>query len=404
MGKERGKLPRGVTVRENKSGESIQIAFTYMGMQCREIIALPGTRKNINYASNLLGEVKGAIEREIFQYEKYFPNSAKLKMFGRSVNTNKTIGEYLDDYQQSSIKRGLSPSTIEGYRKLKLSLSELHDLPVRRLTSSRLKQFVKESGNSPKTLRNKFSYMRSALAEAVTDGIVSINPVDGIKLSNYVEKDNKVDLQNEHKDIQPFTPDEIERIYKHCKADEINIVKLVFNTGLRSSEWSALKWDHVDFDCRTINIKTAIVHGIEKGTKSKSGKRTIPLNDVALSALRDQMPKSYLLGEYVFSKNSRAPVQFRNGDLNRINPDSFRKHRWTRILKEAGVEYRYPYQMRHSYATRHISEGANLWQLANWMGHSSPEMVFNHYGKFIEAYQKKSEQNHTVITRKKIKK
>lgn len=400
MGKERRVLPRGVTIRSNKSGESIQIAFTYMGMQCREVIALPATRKNINYASNLLGEVKGAIERQSFQYAKYFPNSAKLKLFGDTTDSNKTIEAYLNDYQQAAVKRGLSPSTLEGYRKLKLSLSELHDMPVKHLSASRLKQFINDSSNSPKTLKNKFSYLRSALAEAVTDGIVEINPIDTIKLSNYTEKNNKVNLQDEHFDVQPFMPEEIERIYKHCKEDEINIVKLAFNTGLRSSEWSALKWSNVDFDKKVINVKTAIVLGIEKGTKSKAGKRTIPLNDDALNALRNQMPKSYLLSEFVFSKNRKTPVQFLSGELNRINPDSFRKHRWLKILKRAGVEYRYPYQMRHTFATKHISQGINIWQLANWMGHSSPEMLFKHYGSFIEAYQNETEQNHTPITHK----
>lgn len=398
MGEKRRVLPRGITVRVHKSGESIQIAFTYMGMQCREVIPLPATRKNINYASNLLGEVKGAIERNTFQYAKYFPNSSKLKLLGQSVDSNKTILEYLDDYQQASVKRGLSPSTLDGYSKLKSALSDIHDLPVKNLTPARLKQFIKESGNSPKTLRNKFSYLRSALAEAVTDGIIDINPVDTIKLSNYVEKNNKVDHLDEHEDVQPFSPDEVERIYKHCREDEINIVKLVFNTGLRSSEWSALRWSNVDMDAKLIHIKTAVVLGIEKGTKSKAGKRTIPLNSEAMSALRDQMPKSYLMGEFVFSKYRKAPVQLLNGDLNRINPDSFRKHRWGRILSDAKVEYRYPYQMRHTFATRHISEGINLWQLANWMGHASPEMLFRHYGKFIEAYQKKIEQIHTPIT------
>jgi len=397
MGKERRLLPRGVTIRANKNGESIQIAFTYSGMRCREVLPLPPTRKNINFASNLLGEVKGAIERGIFQYAKYFPNSPKLKLFGETVNANKTVKEYLDDYQQDAIKRGLSPSTLVGYQKLKSSVSELHDLPVKLLTASKLKQFVKASGNSPKTLRNKFSYMRSALAEAITDGVVEINPIDTIKLSNYTQKNNKVNLKDEHDDVQPFSPQEIENIYAHCRADEINIVRLAFNTGLRSSEWSSLKWDNVDLDNRQLHVRTAIVHGIEKGPKSRSGKRTIPLNDEALKALRDQMAHSYLMRGYVFAKRNAAPVQLLNGELNRVDPDSFRKHRWTRILSDAGIPYRYPYQMRHSFATRYISEGINTWQLANWMGHSSPEMLYKHYGSFIEAYEKKNEQKDTSI-------
>jgi integrase len=369
-------------------------------MRCRETISLPPTRKNIQYANNLLGEIKGAIERDTFQYARYFPNSKKLNILGKAVAENKTIGDYLDDFQASAVKRGLSPSTLTGYYKLKLALRELHALPVKQLTPARLKQFVKESGNSPKTLRNKFSYLRSALAEAVTDGLINTNPVDGIKLSNYVEKDNKLDLDDNHRDVKPFSPDEIGRIYKACKPDEINIVKFAMCTGLRPSEWSSLKWPDIDLDNAIVTVKGAIVHGIEKGTKSKAGRRVVPLNQDALSALRSQMEQSYLAGSYVFAKKSKAPVRFLNGELNRINPDSFRKHKWTKILDRAKVEYRYPYQMRHTFATSHISSGVNLWQLANWMGHSSPEMLFRHYGKFMEEHESKAQYNDTLKTQK----
>lgn len=395
-----GNLPRGVTVRENKSGQSLQIAFTYSGMQCREPISLPANRRNINYASNLLGEIKGAIERNAFKYAQYFPNSTKAKLFGGASNNDKTILEYLNDYQQAAIIRGLSPSTIDGYRKLKNSLKELHELPVRHLTSARLKVFITQSNNSSKTLRNKLSYLRSALAEAVTEGVIDINPINSIKMSNYTSKNNKINLDNENDDVTPFLPYEIEKIYEACRGDEINIVKLVMNTGLRSSEWSALKWSDVNIENKEISIKRAMVQGVEKCPKTKAGRRTIPLNEIAMSALLDQMSKSYSMNEFVFTKSNKTRVQLPNRELNRINPDSFRKHRWGRIIKEAGIKYRYPYQMRHTFATMHISTGTNLWQLAKWMGHSSPEMLFNHYGNFIEEHQTKTKEIHTSITQK----
>ena len=396
MGEKRRQLPRGVSVRKHKVGETLQIAFTYSGMQCRETIKIPPTKRNINYASNLLGEIKNHIERNTFDYGAYFPNSKKLLTLGLTVNSNKLVIDYLDDYQQAAIKRGLSPSTIEGYRKLKLSIRELHNVPVKLLTPARLKQFVQASSNSTKTLRNKLSYMRSALSEAVTDGLVSVNPIDGVNLSNYTQKDNKVGLDRSHEDIKPFTPKEIGAIYNNCTGSDLSIIKLAFNTGMRNSEWSSLKWDNVDFDNKVIHVKTAIVHGIEKTTKSKSGLRTIPLNEDALSALREQMVLTYVGGHYVFSKKSRAPVQLQNGELNRVNPDSFRKHRWTKILKLAGVQYRYPYQMRHTFATMHISQGVNLWKIANWMGHASPEMIFKHYGMYIDEHETKNKNIHTI--------
>jgi len=36
--------------------------------------------------------------------------------------------------------------------------------------------------------------------------------------------------------------------------------------------------------------------------------------------------------------------------------------------------------------TRHISQGANLFWLASQMGHKGPEMLFRHYGAYLEEY------------------
>tara|TARA_X000001388_G_scaffold60537_1_gene45927 strand:+ start:15967 stop:17205 length:1239 start_codon:yes stop_codon:yes gene_type:complete len=398
MDKKWGAMPRGVTIRTGANGPRIQINFTFKGVRCRELLKVPVTKPNIKYAANLLGEIQNKIERETFRYADYFPTSSKLKIFGGAVDRGKVVGAYLEDYLAAVRKRGLSPSTIKGYDKLSTSLSELHPIPVTELSPALLKKFVLKSGNSPKTLRNKFSFLRTALAEAVTDGLVSTNPIDGVKLSNYVEKNNKVDLDGDHEDIDPFTPAEVEAIYKHCRPEELNIVELVFNTGMRPSEWSALKWDEIDFVHKTLVVKAAIVHNEMKGPKSRAGKRSLPLNVAALTALNRQKQLSFLARGFVFPKNLNIGPELPNGELNRVNPDSFRKHKWSRILTAAGVRYRYPYQMRHTFATRHISEGMNLWQLANWMGHSSPEMLFRHYGRFIEDYQKK-EQNGTNTAR-----
>lgn len=395
MGKEWGQLPRGITVRDNASGQRIQLAFTYKGARCRELLKIPVTKTNIKYAANLLGEIQNSIERQTFSYADYFPESPKVKRFGLVADKSKTVGDYLDEYQMGCIKRGLSPSSIDGYRKLKLSLEALHEIRVIDLTPATLKDFVLKSGNSPKTLRNKFSYLRSALAEAVTEGLVLINPIDTIKLSNYVQKDNKVNNKGTHNDVDPFKPTEINAIYKACNEEELNIIQFVFNTGMRPSEWSALKWTDIDFVNKQVNVTTAIVVGQTKGTKTKAGRRSIPLNDIALSALNRQKAITFMFNDFIFVK-SKTRVQLPSGEMNRINPDSFRKHIWSRILQLAGVRYRYPYQMRHTFATMHISNGVNLWEIANWMGHASPEMLFRHYGSFISEFNK----NDTLVTRK----
>ena len=69
------KLPRGVTIRRGKNSESLQIAFTYRSIQCRESLHMPATAGNIRYADRLRNEVLAEIERDTFNYQKKFPES-----------------------------------------------------------------------------------------------------------------------------------------------------------------------------------------------------------------------------------------------------------------------------------------------------------------------------------------
>ena len=43
---------------------------------------------------------------------------------------------------------------------------------------------------------------------------------------------------------------------------------------------------------------------------------------------------------------------------------------WKRILLRAGVRYRYPYQMRHTYASMMLQAGESVMWVAQQMGHT----------------------------------
>lgn len=57
--------------------------------------------------------------------------------------------------------------------------------------------------------------------------------------------------------------------------------------------------------------------------------------------------------------------------------DAIRKKAWVPTLRKAGIRYRNPYQTRHTFATRHISQGANLFWLATQMGHKGRKYYFD---------------------------
>lgn len=374
---EKKQMPRGVTIRKHKLKETINITFTYKGIRCREPLGLPVTNGNINYASRLLGEIQNKIEREIFHYADYFPNSNKLKIFGKIID-GVTVKDYLDEYLNACIDRKLSPSTIDGYKKIINQLSHFHKITVTALTPAMIKNWIKQQTSVSKTIRNRLSVLKSSLDEAITDGVITINPVSLVTVDRYKTRNNATTYE-----VDPFAPDEISNILEHCKFEQWkNLFQFAFRTGLRSSELCALRWIDIDVDNKIAYINHAKVVGVIKGTKTKAGTREVELDEVAISAITNQKEFSFGKSDFVFlDPKTKQPWK---------DADAIRKKAWVPTINKANVRYRNPYQTRHTFATMHISKGANLFWLAKQMGHKGPEMLFRVYGSYLKDYDAKS--------------
>lgn len=59
--------------------------------------------------------------------------------------------------------------------------------------------------------------------------------------------------------------------------------------------------------------------------------------------------------------------------------------RWRRILKQAGVRYRNPYQTRQTFASSLLMPGELPLYIASQMGHTDTTMITETYGKWIRS-------------------
>ena len=256
------KLPRGVTIRKHRNGETINITFTYKGVKCREPLSnLDVTTKNIKYAERTLGEIHNKIERGTFVYAEYFPRSTRLKIFGNAA-AGKTVKMYLDEYLVICETRKLSPSTIGGYKKCRSALSSLHIFPASELTPAALKTWIQSQKTTLKTIRNQLSFLRSALDEAVTDGVLQINPVSLVTASRY--QSDKSEAESSYV-VDPLSPAEVNALLSAAGNKQWeNLFRFAIHTGLRSSELCALRWRDIDFVGKTAHIQNASVVGVIK--------------------------------------------------------------------------------------------------------------------------------------------
>ena len=57
---------------------------------------------------------------------------------------------------------------------------------------------------------------------------------------------------------------------------------------------------------------------------------------------------------------------------------------WRTALRRAGVRHRPAYQLRHTFASLCLANGLQPTWVAMMLGHSTPQITFKHYARFID--------------------
>lgn len=222
---------------------------------------------------------------------------------------------------------------------------------------------------SAKRINNVLGPLRGALDDAVDDDLIKSNPLDGFR----VRRRAKVNAPEE---VDPFSPAEVSAILGAIDEPQVrNYCQFNFASGLRTSEMIGLCWSDIDWNRGTVRIRRAWVMGKMKAPKTDSGVREVTLVAPALAALKAQRAHTLLAGEFVFHDPKTAA---RWG-----SDQSIRAGSWQRALKKAGVRYRYPYQMRHTFASQALSAGENVMWVARQMGHRDWTITAKKYARWI---------------------
>lgn len=173
--------------------------------------------------------------------------------------------------------------------------------------------------------------------------------------------------------VNPFTLDQAQLLITKIREDYKDYLIIRFFSAMRSGELHGLKWKYVDFDKRYIYVREALVAGEDEYTKTDSSQRDIQMSQIVYDALQRQHARTAKIGEYVFCNRMGEPLDTNN----------FTKRVWYPLLRHVGLELRRPYQTRHTAATLWLAAGESPEWIATQMGHSSTEMLFRRYSRFV---------------------
>ncbi|MGH1432728.1 MAG: site-specific integrase [Neptuniibacter sp.] len=374
-------------VRARKETNNLYLDFSYLGYRCREQTALPDTPSNRKKVEAVLKRVEAQIILDQFDYEKEFPGSKNLKRIKERELQNKlndlpfnsfsnevhqTFAEFSETWFLESEVQWRSSHTKNVRGIIDSSLKPAFGAkPIDQITKAEILQFramlARKPGRNcngpmtPKTVNSHMGILRMIMTEA-SDRYNFQNPYRNIK---------PLKLKKTH--IEPFSLVEVNKIISTVRADYKNYYTVRFFTGMRTGEVDGLKWEYVDFDKRQILVRETIVNGKPEYTKTDGSQREIPMLSPVFDALKDQYENTAHLSEYVFCNASYQPL-----DHNNVT-----KRVWYPLLQHLGYKKRRPYQTRHTAATLFLASGENPEWVARVLGHSSTEMLFRVYSRYI---------------------
>lgn len=111
----------------------------------------------------------------------------------------------------------------------------------------------------------------------------------------------------------------------------------------------------------------------EDEAKTTDSIRDIQCSQLVMDALREQYQVTGRLRGFVFCTRDGSPF-----DHNNVT-----KRVWYPLLRHLGLKHRRPYQTRHTAATLWLAAGENPEWIARQMGHTSTEMLFKVYSRYV---------------------
>jgi integrase len=369
--------------------------FKFNGVRMREQTALPDTPANRKRLQKVLERIEGEMALGCFDYEK---------TFGKPMPTKASTDELVADGGVAALS-GAGSTGLTVLPSSKANTPLFRDFANQWFTESevswRRSYVITQRGALDKYLIPHFGdkvvgsitkadvlAFRASLAKvpARNNETLSNRRINSVMkplrqiLNEAADRfefttsfRNIKPLKIKRSDVMPFSLEEVQRILQTVRADYRNYFVLRFFTGMRTGEVHGLKWKYVDFERRLILVRESIVLNEEDELKTDGSMRDIQMNQMVYDALKAQRQASDEFATYVFANRLGKPLDNKNF-IDRV---------WNPLLRHLSLAIRRPYQMRHTAATLWLASGEAPEWIARQLGHSSTEMLFRVYSRFV---------------------
>lgn len=234
-------------------------------------------------------------------------------------------------------------------------------------------------GNSPKTISNGIVVLCAMLGRAVEWGYLAVNPATNLRRPRDDRQAGEL--------MHPLDADAVRALLEATDGQFARtLVMTAVMTGMRRGEVLALTWGDVDWRRNRIHVRRSIgFNGQAKQPKTRRSVRAIALAPTLVSELRLHRVASSFSGEddLIFASKRGTPLDGRNMVRELFDP----------AVRRAGLSRMRFHDLRHSFASLLIAQGAHPKYISEQLGHASAQITMDRYSHlFDQSYSDESDK------------
>ena len=317
----------------------------------------------LSYQGRQIRRSTDATDRKLAEkiYHKVMVQLAEGQWYPPDAGADKTVRDLLMRYLREHSEPNKAPTThrCDQSRAQRL-IRTFGDLMLKEMRPSLLAAYKatrRAEGAAAKTINHDLTLLGHAFQLAVKEWEwVAENPVQKVskeKVRNLIER--------------WLTAEEEQRLLVASPIWLQEIIVFAVNTGLRQSEILNLQWGQVDLFRRTITLLE----------QKNGGRDTLPVNAKTLDVLKARAKVRSRTTEYVFSNGAEHRRDAR--DLLRA---------FYPAMKQADVRRFRFHDLRHTFATRLVQAGADIYtvqKLGRWKTISMVQRYAHHHSESLRA-------------------
>lgn len=269
-----------------------------------------------------------------------------------------TLEKFCEVYVKN--KKSISAGTANQYNHAVKALKDVAKKPVQSITFLDIQTVVSSWSLAPDTQKQYKTKLNILFRAAIKPyGLISRNPIPDIEISARRDKEERLTISEK----------QFQDLLKFCSRPDAYIATSVcYYTGLRRSECLALTWQDISFAGKTLTVNKQVPHPMYMyrkpiPLKTKNSYRTIPIPQVLLVMLR----------RYYNSQ----PMDI----ARRLFPRPAGTYHLIRKAIKKLDNSLSPHCLRHTYATRLLSQGIDIRTVAALMGDDTKTVIntYIHY-------------------------